>query len=125
MSNSISFMGRLGADAEMREINGMTVVNFNVANRVGWGDHESTIWFRCALWGKRGEAICGYLTKGTRVVVHGELELREYQNKDGQTSLSPDVRVHNLDFAGGGDHTEAKPQAQRASGQDFNDDIPF
>jgi single-strand DNA-binding protein len=118
-------MGNLGGDAEMRDVNGTMVVNFNVANNVGWGDRKTTIWFRCAMWGKRGEAVVGYLTKGTKVVVHGELELREYQGSDGVTKLSPDVRVTNLDFAGGGEHGDTKAEARPASRKDLDDDLPF
>lgn len=84
MSNVFSFTGTLGRDAERKHISGFTLLEFAVANNIGYGDKQKTLWVRCQVWGKRAEGALGdYLTKGTKVFVSGELDLNEYQGKDG------------------------------------------
>jgi single-strand DNA-binding protein len=84
MSNVFSFTGTLGRDAERKNISGFTLLEFAVANNIGYGDKQKTLWVRCQVWGKRAEGALGdYLLKGTKVFVSGELDLNEYQGKDG------------------------------------------
>ena len=63
---------------------GQSVLNFTVANNIGFGDRQQTLWIRVALWGKRAEGqLQNYLKKGQQVFVSGELTQREYQANDG------------------------------------------
>ncbi|OGT54230.1 MAG: hypothetical protein A3E01_00135 [Gammaproteobacteria bacterium RIFCSPHIGHO2_12_FULL_63_22] len=140
--NNWCFTGNLGNDAEQKFVpNGDSVVSFSVAVKSGYGDKATTTWARCQIWGKRGESVLPYLTKGKLVGVTGELSSREYQ-KDGQTKTSIEVRVNDLTLLEkreGGQaaaprspeqRTPAEPSPQKpASGpgsfSDFDDDIPF
>ncbi|MPQ72023.1 single-stranded DNA-binding protein [Pseudomonas sp. MWU12-2323] len=100
--NSITFDGRLAADAELRYTpGGEPVLSFRVASDIGFGERKSTNWFSCQVWGKRGESLKNYLAKGQQVTVYGQLTLREWQDKDGNKRLSPDVRVNELRLQGG------------------------
>jgi len=49
------------------------------------------------MWGKRGEAVAQYLTKGKTVAVRGTLGSREH---DGKTYL--DLDADELELLGGG-----------------------
>ena len=52
MSNVFSFTGTVGADAEVRyAASGMAVLNVRVANNIGFGDKQQTLWIRVALFG--------------------------------------------------------------------------
>lgn len=100
--NSISFDGRLAADAELRYTpSGDPVLSFRVASDIGYGERKSTNWFQCQIWGKRAEAIKDYLLKGQQVTIYGALMLREWTDKEGVKRLSPDVRVNDLSLQGG------------------------
>jgi single-strand DNA-binding protein len=100
--NSITFDGRLAADAELRYTpSGEPVLSFRVASDIGFGERKTTNWFSCQVWGKRGESLKNFLSKGQQVTVYGQLTLREWQNKEGQKQLSPDVRVNELSLQGG------------------------
>lgn len=100
--NSITFDGRLAADAELRYTpSGEPVLSFRVASDIGFGERKSTNWFSCQVWGKRGESLKNYLAKGQQVTVYGQLTLREWQDKEGNKRLSPDVRVNELSLQGG------------------------
>ena len=102
MGNAISFVGRLGADAELKQVGSNTVLEFRCANNTGFGDREVTNWFRCTMWGGRGEKLAQYLTKGSQVFVTGELSLKPWTTREGVERISPDVNVNQLDFVKGG-----------------------
>lgn len=139
--NKISFAGRLGSDSEIKFLsNGDAICNFTVASDIGYGDKKSTNWFRCAIFGKRAEALEQYLKKGQQVTVFGSLTLREWENKDGVKQISPDVRVDEISLQGGKQQSEGaapspapRQQTSQAPAQrrapmldDLEDDaIPF
>ncbi len=100
MSNAISFVGRLAADAEMKQLGGTTVLEFRVANNTGFGEREVTNWFSCKLWGKRGEKLETMLTKGKQVFITGELSLKPWTTREGVERLAAEINVNNLDFVG-------------------------
>lgn len=100
--NVWTFTGRLGADAELRSTqSGEKVLSFRIANDVGFGERKTTQWVECSLWGRRGEAIAQFLTKGKQVCVSGELTLRDFQKRDGSAGSGLSVRVNEVDFMGG------------------------
>lgn len=132
--NSWSFTGNLGRDAESRYTPaGDAVVQFSVGVQSGYGDKATTTWARCAMWGKRGEAVAKYLLKGQLVVINGEVTLREFVNKEGIKQHSLEVRVNDLALLGKRDSdqplTGNAPQRPAPQGDgavdDFADDIPF
>lgn len=142
--NNWSFTGNLGKECEQRVTpNGDAIVSFSVAVKSGFGDKETTTWARCAMFGKRGEAVAPYLNKGQQVAIVGEVTLREYE-KDGQKRHSLEVRVNDLTLIGGKpSSSDSAPQqrqepqrqqqkpAQQSSGGsgggwgDFDSDVPF
>jgi single-strand DNA-binding protein len=133
MSNNISFVGRLGSDAELKHVGDYTVLELNVANNTGFGDKKITNWFRCTVWGNRGEKLQSYLTKGKQVFVTGELSLRKYNANDGAERTSAEVKVDQLDFisggegGGGGGSSDFNPpaQSQAPASPETDEDLPF
>lgn len=132
MSNVIAFTGHLGGDAERRAIpSGTTVLSFSVACKVGHGERESTVWFRCQIWGKRAEGrLQEFLTKGSRVYVSGELRTSTWQSRDGGERTSLDVNVDRLDLLGARGDRPAQdpphvPAAPAKPDPMLDDDIPF
>ena len=131
MSNVFSFTGTVGRDAEVRTIpNGQTVLNVTVANNIGFGDRQQTIWVRVALWGKRAEGkLQDYLKKGQQVFVSGELSQSEYQASDGTTKTSLELNANIVDLIGkkseGGGMSAANAPATAAKSEPFDADIPF
>jgi single-strand DNA-binding protein len=135
MSNNISFVGRLGSDPELKNVGDYTVLELNVANNRGFGDKKITNWFRCTIWGSRGEKLQSFLSKGKQVFITGELSLRKFTGNDGVEKTSAEVKVDQLDFISGGDggsNTEFSaptPAAQAApsnsSSPETDEDLPF
>ncbi len=147
MSNVFSFTGVCGKDAEVRYLpSGMAILNVNVANTVGFGDRQQTLWIRVTLFGKRAEgSLKDFLRKGTHVFVSGELTQSEYKANDGTTRTSLDLVANVLDLVGKKGDSSSQGQdsysapasraptsapAQQGSSPDnfdapYDDDIPF
>ena len=53
MSNSISFVGRLGKDSERKATQNGQMLKFSVGENVGWGERKTTNWWNCTLFGKQ------------------------------------------------------------------------
>jgi len=115
----ITIAGNLTKDAVTRTTQGGDkVTSFSVA--VNDRNNNATF-FGCALWGKRGDALCQYLTKGSAVTVVGDLSTREHE---GKTYL--DVRVSEITLQGGKKNTrEEYSNASMGGGPDLSDEIPF
>jgi single-strand DNA-binding protein len=92
----VTLLGNLGADPEVRfTAKGTQIVSFRVAvNQVRTGPdgerQENTEWFRVRVSGRQGEFV-QRLTKGTRVLAVGRLDIGHYQSKDGESRTSFDV----------------------------------
>lgn len=134
MSNVFSFTGSIGRDAEVRVTpSGQSVLNFTVANNIGFGERQQTLWIRVTLWGKRAEgSLQNYLKKGQQVFVSGELSQREYQANDGTTKTSLDLNANIIDLVGKRNEQGQAQQPQQAvqsgnspSSLDDFDDVPF
>jgi len=100
----IHLNGNLGGDAELRYLaSGTPMLSFRVAcaSYLGSGERrqEHVDWYRCVLFGQRGEALASSLTKGTRVNVVGRLTHRDYTRQDGTPGCSLEVTVMALDFS--------------------------
>jgi single-strand DNA-binding protein len=107
----LQVIGNLGGDCIQKEVNGKTVINFNVAHSEKYKDaqgnlKERTTWVNCAYWTDR-TAIAQYLTKGKTVYAEGTPEADAYTNKEGQVSATLRMRVQNIQLLGGSGDTPA------------------
>lgn len=130
--NVWNFVGNLGKDAETRYLqSGDPVVSFSVGVKSGYGDKATTTWARCSMFGKRGESVSQYLTKGQLVGISGEVRLREWNDEQGQKRSSLEVRVNDLTLLGKKDGQQAAqprqqaPAPQQSAGDWDDSDIPF
>ncbi|WP_062077733.1 single-stranded DNA-binding protein [Demequina globuliformis] len=91
----ITIVGNLSADPELRFIqSGVAVVNFTVASTPRTFDKQTnewkdgdTLWMRCALWREAAEHAAESLTKGTRVIVTGNLMQRSFESNGEKRSV--------------------------------------
>jgi len=129
------FAGYLGKSAELKAMpSGDSVANFSIGVNTGTKDKPSTLWVDCALWGKRAEALCSYLTKGSAVTVCGDVDIRTYTKTDGTSGASMVCRVDKLTFGGkSGDggyqaptgNNEPRSPRPAAAKYDMDDPLPF
>lgn len=132
---TVTVIGNLGKDVELKDVNGKTVASFSVADKSGFGDNKQTNWYSVSIWdGLAKTNFVDYLKKGQQVMVVGELSTREY---NGKTYLEI-KRVYDIKLCGGQQQQSApqqQPQPQSyaqpkqpiAGGgtSDLDDDLPF
>ena len=105
--NKAMLIGNVGQDPEIRTIpSGARVAQFSVATSRRWNDksgqqQEKTEWHRVVVWEKLVEIIERYVKKGDRIYVEGEIEYRQYQDKDGVTKYSTEIRAREVVLLGG------------------------
>ena len=129
MQRRLIITGNLGRDAELKTTaSNKQVLTFSIANTVGFGDNKKTTWFRCNLWGARAEKLASHLTKGTKLMISGELQVREYEGKDGSKKTSVEVFVKDLEFIGGkasGDSADNGSVPAHMADDFEADNVPF
>ena len=108
-------IGHLGKDAVVNNVNGKSVINFNVAHSEKYKDANGTeinktVWVSCGYWSDR-TAIAQYLLKGTQVYVEGTPDIKTYQDASGKTNANIILRVGNIQLLGG--KKEDNGQGQR------------
>lgn len=110
---TVTVIGNLGKDVELKDVNGKTVASFSVADKSGFGDNKQTNWYSVSIWdGLAKTNFVDYLKKGQQVMVVGELSTREY---NGKTYLEI-KRVYDIKLCGG-QQQQSAPQPQQAAAQ--------
>jgi single-strand DNA-binding protein len=80
--NNCTFTGRLTADAQMKTLpTGTVLVEFSIANNIGFGDNAKVLFLNVNLWGKNNVNLIKYLVKGRPVAVTGKLEQQKWVGK--------------------------------------------
>lgn len=125
--NKAVLIGNVGSDPEIRTIGtGTRVAQFSLATSRNWTDQagakqEKTEWHRCVVWNSaRGSGLADvvekYVKKGEKIYVEGEIEYRQWQDKDGQTRYTTEIKVKELMLlggragGGGGDDMDSAPR---------------
>ncbi|MCZ8183442.1 MAG: single-stranded DNA-binding protein [Beijerinckiaceae bacterium] len=97
--NKVILVGNLGRDPETRRLaNGDPVVNLRIATSESWRDKQSgerrekTEWHSVVIFNENLAKVAEqYLRKGSKIYVEGQLQTREWQDKDGQKRYSTEI----------------------------------
>jgi single-strand DNA-binding protein len=106
--NKAILIGNLGQDPEIRTIpSGARVAQFSVATTRRWNgrdgqQQEKTEWHRIVVWEKLVDIVEKWVKKGDRIYVEGEIEYRQYEDKDGVTKYMTEIRAREIILLGGG-----------------------
>jgi single-strand DNA-binding protein len=131
--NQCQFIGNLGKDPEVKEINGNKVAQFSLAcsesytNKAG-EKIDATEWVNIVAWGKLAEIIEKWVKKGDKVYVSGKHTTRQYE-KDGVKHFSVAINADSLLMLGSKPTDQnqlAQSAPERIKAQDESpDDLPF
>lgn len=97
--NKVILIGNLGRDPEVRRTNaGDPVVNFSLATTESWRDkatgerRDRTEWHNIVIFNENlGKIAEQYCRKGSKVYLEGQLQTREYTDKDGNQRKATEV----------------------------------
>lgn len=95
--NKVIIGGRLTADAELKQTpSGVLVTAFSIAvNRKG---ADKTDFIDCVAWRGTAEFISKYFKKGSSICIVGNLQKREWTDKNGQKRYVTEVIAEEASF---------------------------
>ena len=111
--------GNVGKQPEQKQVHGTEVLSFSVASNRKVKGEETTQWVRCDWWRPEGPML-KHMTQGSRVVVYGDLSVREYNGKP-----YLDMRVDSVNFMPGGKSDGSKREAAPADTGGGYDDADY
>ncbi len=111
--NQITLMGNLTRDPELRQTpNGQNVTSFSLALNRSYKDQsgewqEATDYVDVVAWGPLAERVSQYLTRGSRCLVQGRLQSRNWE-QEGQKRSKVEVLANDVTFldSRGGSNSE-------------------
>ena len=120
--NSITILGRIGRDPEMRTTaSGTQILSFPVADSKKVQGNEKTTWYECSIFGARAQALQQYIRKGEQITVSGSHELQTWDKDDGSKGFKCAVMVNDVGLIGGQGSAPAQQQAPQGG---FNQQQP-
>lgn len=98
--NKVFLKGRLARDVDLRTTTtGKSVAQVSIAvNR--WGKDQGADFIPLVIWGQQAENFARYLFKGREVLVEGRMQVRSYDDKNGNKRYATEVIVENFEFCG-------------------------
>ena len=100
--NRIILMGRLTRDPELRRTgSGTAVTSFSLAvdrDFKSQSGEKETDFIDVVAWRQTAEFVARYFTKGRMAVVEGRLQIRDWQDRDGNKRRSAEVVADNVYF---------------------------
>lgn len=138
MLNRVIIQGRLCSDVELRRTNnGTAVASVTLAVDRDFKSQDGsreTDFISVVAWRSTAEFAAKYFTKGRMAIVEGKLQIRDWQDKDGNKRRNAEVIADNLYFgdsrSDNGGHQAAKAPVS-VDAEDFDEvedddsDLPF
>ena len=113
--NNLTINGNLVRDMEIKDVKGLLIGEFTIANnqRVG-KDKDETTFLKCTLFGSRVEALEKFLVKGAKVLVNGRLSIANVKDDDSYKTYVSCI-VDNLEI-----EKFAEPEEQPKKSSKYN-----
>jgi single-strand DNA-binding protein len=139
MVNKVILVGNVGADPEIRYLEGgneggVPVANLNMATTESYtnksGERVSqTEWHRIVLWRGLAKIAESYVKKGMKIYIEGRLKTRTWDDKDGTKRYTTEIWADNMQML---DKKSDKPvdmteveEAPKDTDIKKPDDLPF
>lgn len=131
--NKVILIGRLTKDPELKYTpDGKAVANFTLAvdrpfkNRAGEREAD---FISVVVWGKPAENTAQYMGKGSQVAIDGRMQVRTYDDKEGQKRWITEVVANNVKFLDSKKSVEnVNKVVDNIPGEEINfkqEDLPF
>lgn len=102
--NKVIMMGRLVNEPELKTTpNGASVCSFRIAvdrNYQKKGEEKKSDFFNVVAWRQQAEFINRFFSKGRLILIEGEMQTRQYTDKNGNPATWYEIIVDNAYFTG-------------------------
>lgn len=92
-----SGVGRLTRDCEVKRAGLSTICKFSIACNDNYSK-DKTHFFNCVSFGKQGDIIAKYFSKGSRIYIYGFIKQESWTDKDGNKKSSVTLHVDGFEF---------------------------
>lgn len=117
MINNVVLQGKLGKDIDLKYTqSGKAVGSVSIAVTRDFKDangNRETDWVNLVFWGKTAETVANYFKKGDEILVIGRLQVRNYEDQQGNKKYITEIVVGNFSFPGG--KSKENPQSNSSS----------
>lgn len=100
--NQIAIFGRMTRDPEKRVTqSGTTVTSFTLACDRDYkpqGGEKETDFIDCVIFGKFADTVATYFFKGSAAIVTGRLQIRNWEDKEGNKRRSAEILADHVYF---------------------------
>ena len=100
--NKVFLIGNLTRDPELTETaSGVSVCHFTIAVKRSYttGDGErETDFLNCTAWRGLADSVARFCTKGSKVAVSGSIQIRDYEDNNGQKRTAVDIIAQDVEF---------------------------
>ena len=126
--NKAIIIGRLTKDPSLKYTpgDGTAICRITVAVARAFKKDE-TDFINCVAFGKTGETIAQYFTKGRQIALVGNIRTGSYQAQDGTKMYTTNVIIENFEFVGNNSNNSSNQStwsAQDNSDESFGDMTP-
>jgi single-strand DNA-binding protein len=135
MINKVILLGNVGAEPEVRALDGgKKVARIRVATTERYTDQqgnkqEQTEWHSVTLWGGLADVVDKYVHKGSQVYIEGKIRTREWTDKDNQKRFTTEIMANEMKLLGRPKDANEAPQAEAPAPQapvpPYSDSLPF
>lgn len=129
MLNHIVLIGRLTKDPELRytPANGVAVASFTLAVNRRFSQQREADFIPIVVWKAQAENCAKYLGKGSLVAVEGRLQIRSYEDREGQRRTVAEVVAESVQFLDSKDKRSHGESSSPAFDDSMigEDDVPF
>ena len=130
MRNQTVLDGYLLKDPEVKTVGdkGTTLTELCVVCTNGKDPYENTVFMNCTAWGKTGEMVAKFFSKGSAIGVTGELKQENWEDKEtGKKRNKIVLNINRVDFpiGKGGKGGKAQDQSSTDNKPMGEDEIPF
>lgn len=116
--NKVFLIGRLVRDPELRYTSNNTpVATFSLAvnrNFAGQNGERETDFINIVVWRKQAENCKNYINQGSQVAIDGRIQVRNYEDQNGQKRYVTEVIADNIQFL------DTKAQRERQQQNNMN-----
>lgn len=140
--NRVILHGNVGKDPEIKTIAENKVAKFSFATqsfRKDSAGNKMTDWHNIVAWGKLADLCEKYVKKGSSLIIEGEIQYRDYTDKEGNKKYFTEISMKGMHFTGKKEPETPEPAAEKwhgktetksmsdpaELGQDEIQDLPF
>ena len=125
MLNRISIMGRMTKDPELRYTQSeKPVASFTLAVDRD-GKDAGTDFINCVAWDRTATFVDSYFKKGSMAVVDGRLQMRNWEDREGNKRTTAEVVAFSVYFGESKKRDDAPASSSFAGLSDADGDLPF